>query len=128
MSGDMPVLRLPGLQRSDAHELADEVGPEAVILPDEAPPIGGYGDLGTRTVAVTVTTRTVRAVARHLAARQQSRAEKVSVLVQIDNADGTRHKQTLIYEVAPGQGTVQAAETALRALPGITEALDRSLW
>lgn len=128
MSGDMPVLRVPGLQRADAQELADMVGPEAVILPDEAPPIGGYGDLGTRTVAVTVTTRTLRAVARHLGAREHSRADTVSVPVQIDNADGTRHKQTLIYDVAPGQGTVQAAETALRALPGISEALDRSLW
>ena len=128
MSDDIPVLRLPGLRRSDALELADEVGPAAVILPDEAPPIGGYGDLGTRTVAVTVTTRTLRAVARHLAARQYSRAEMVSVLVQIDNPDGTRHKQTLIYEVAPGQGVVEAAEAALRALPGITEGLDRSLW
>lgn len=128
MSDDSPVLRLPGLRRSDAHELADEVGPEAVILPDEAPPIGGYGDLGTRTVAVAVSTRALRAVARYLAARQHSRAETVSVLVQIDNPDGTRHEQRLIYEVAPGQGTVQAAETAVRALPGITEALDRSLW
>jgi hypothetical protein len=128
MSDDSPVLRLPGLPRSAAHELADEVGPEAVILPDEAPPIGGYGDLGTRTVAVAVSTRALRAVARYLAGRQHSRAETVSVLVQIDNPGGTRHEQRLIYEVAPGQGSVQAAETALRALPGITEALDRSLW
>jgi hypothetical protein len=128
MSDDSLVLRLPGLQRSDAHALADEVGPEAVVLADEAPPIGGYGDLGTRTVAVAVSTRALRAVARYLAARQHSRADTVSVLVQLDNPDGTRHEQRLIYDVAPGQGTVQAAEAALRALPGITEVLDRSLW
>ena len=70
----------------------------------------------------------LHALAKYLAARQHSRADTVSVLVQLDNPDGTRHEQRLMYDVAPGQGTVQAAEAALRALPGITEVLDRSLW
>jgi hypothetical protein len=79
-------------------------------------------------VAVAVSTRTLRAIAKYLAARQHSRPDTVCVLVQLDNPEGTRHEQRLMYEVAPGQGIVQAAEAALRALPGITEVLDRSLW
>ena len=108
--------------------MADSVGAEATILSDQSLPVGGYGDVGTRTVAVVVTARAMRAVARHLAAQQHSLAETVRVRVEIDEADGTRHEKTLTYKVAPGQGSVQAAETALRALPGISDALERSLW
>ena len=128
MSDERPVLRLPGLQQSDARELADGVGPEAAVIAEESLPIGGYGDLGRRTVAVTVTARALRAVARHLAARQQSRADTVSLVVEIDDIDGTRHRETLTYRAAPGQGPADAAEAALRALPGIGEGLDRSPW
>ena len=128
MIDELPVLRLLGLQRSDARALAESVGVEATILSGESFHIGGYGDLGTRIVAVPVTARAVRAVARHLAARQQSLADTVTVLVEIDDADGTRHKETLTYKAAPGQGAVQAAEAALRTLPRIAEALERSLW
>ncbi len=122
------VLRLGGLQRSDARELAENVGAEASILPEESPPIGGYGDLGTRSVAVIVTARALRAVARYLAARQHSHEEQVSLVVQIDDPDGTRREETLTYTAAPGQSTVEAAATALRALPGVGEALARSMW
>ncbi len=122
------ILRLRGLQRSDARELADNVGAEARILPDDSPPVGGYGDVGTRTVAVIVTSQTLRAVARYLAARQQSHDETVSLVVQIDDLDGARREETLTYKAAPGQSTVEAAATALRALPGVGEALERSLW
>ena len=122
------VLRLRGLQRSDARELADNLGAEGSILPEESPPVGGYGDLGTRSVAVIVTARSLRAVARYLAARQHSHEEQVSVAVQIDDPDGTRREETLTYRAAPGQSTVEAAATALRALPGVGEALERSLW
>jgi hypothetical protein len=122
------VLRLRGLQRSDARELANDVGAEATIVPEESPPVGGYGDLGTRTVAVIVTAMALRAVARYLAARQHSHAETVSLVVQIDDPDGTRREETLAYTAAPGQSTVEAATTALRALPGVSEALDKSLW
>ena len=128
MIDQLPVLRILGLQRSDARELAESVGPEASVLSEEPLPVGGYGDIGTRIVAVPVTARALRAVARHLAARQQSLADTVTVLVEIDDADGTRHKETLTYRAVPGQGAVQAAEAALRALPGIAEALERSLW
>jgi hypothetical protein len=122
------VLRLRGLQRSDARELADNVGAEATILPEDPSPVGGYGDLGTRTVAVIVTARALRAVARYLAARQHSHAETVSLVVQIDDPNGTRHEETLEYTAAPGQSTVEAAMTALRALPGVSDALKRSVW
>jgi hypothetical protein len=128
MIDELPVLRLLGLQRSDARALAESVGVEATILSGESFHIGGYGDLGTRIVAVPVTARALRAVARHLAARQQSLADSVTVLVEIDDADGTRHKETLTYKAAPGQGAVQAAQAALSALPGIAAALERSLW
>ena len=83
MSDERPVLRLPGLPKSDARELADNVGAEAAVVAEESLPVGGYGDLGRRTVAVTVTAQALRAVARHLAARQQSRAETVSVVVDV---------------------------------------------
>ena len=66
-----------------------------------------------------VTARALRAVARYLAARQHSHAETVILLVQIDDPDGTRHEETLTYTAAPGQSTVEAAATALRALPGV---------
>ena len=125
---DRLVLRLRGLQRSDARELADNVGAEATILPEESPPVGGYGDLGTRTVAVIVTARALRAVASYLAARRQSHGETVSLVVQIDDPDGTRREERLTYKAAPGQSTVEAAASALRALPGVGEALERSLW
>jgi len=128
MIDELPVLRLLALQRSDARELAESVGAEATILSGESLPVGGYGDLGTRIVAVPVTARAVRAVARHLAARQQSLADTVTVLVEIDDAAGTRHKETLTYKAVPGQGAIQAAQAALRALPGIAEALERSPW
>ena len=128
MIDDRLILRLRGLRRSDARELVDHVGAEARVLPDESPPVGGYGDVGTRTVAVMVTSRTLRAVARHLAARQQSHDETVSVVVQIDDLDGTRREERLTYKAAPGQSTVEAAAIALRALPGVGEALARSLW
>ena len=128
MSDDLPVLRLLGCGRSEARELAESVGAEAAILSEESLPIGGYGDVGTRIVAVPVTARAVRAVARHLAARQQSLADTVTVLVEIDDAAGTRHKETLTYKAVPGQGAIQAAQAALRALPGIAEALERSPW
>jgi hypothetical protein len=122
------VLRLGGLQRSDARELVENVGAEASILPEESLPIGGYGDVGTRSVAVIVTARALRAVARYLAARQHSHEEQVSLVVQIDEPDGTRREATLTYTAAPGQSTVEAAATALRALPGVGEALARSMW
>jgi hypothetical protein len=122
------VFRIHGLQRSEARELADKVGAEATILPEESPPVGGYGDLGTRTVAVIVTARALRAVATYLAARQNSHDETVSLVVQIDDPAGTRREETLTYKAAPGQSTVEAAATALRALPGVGEALKRSLW
>ena len=128
MIDQLPVLRILGLQSSDARELAESVGPEASVLSEEPLPVGGYGDIGTRIVAVPVTARALRAVARHLAARQQSLADTVTVLVEVDDADGTRHKETLTYRAVPGQGAVQAAQAALRALPGIAEALERSLW
>jgi hypothetical protein len=122
------VLRLAGLQRSDARELAEAVGAEAAIVQDELGPVGGYGDLGTKTVEVIVTARALRAVARYLAARQRSHEETVRVGVQIDDPDGTRRQETLTYTAAPGQSTVEAAASALRALPGVGEALERSLW
>jgi hypothetical protein len=128
MSDERTVVRLPGLRQSEARELAENVGTEATILADASPPIGGYGDLGTRTVAVIVTRRTLRAVARHLADRQESRSDTVSLRIEIDDPDGTRHRETLGYRAAPGQSPVDAAETALRELPGISDALDRSLW
>jgi hypothetical protein len=128
MSDERTVVRLPGLRQSEAQELAENVGHEATILADASPPIGGYGDLGTRTVAVTVTRRTLRAVARHLADRQDSRSDTVSLRVEIDHVDGTRHTETLTYRAAAGQSPVDAAVAALRALPGINDALDRSLW
>jgi hypothetical protein len=128
MNDERLVLRLRGLQRFDARELADNVGAEATILPEESPPIGGYGDIGTRTVAVLVTARALRVVARYLAARQHSHAETVSLVVEVDDPDGTRREETLEYTAAPGQSTVEAAATALRALPGVSKALERSLW
>jgi hypothetical protein len=128
MTDERLVLRFRSLRRLDARELADAVGAEATILPDESPPIGGYGDRGTRTVAVIVTARALRAVARYLAARPHSRDETVSLVVQIDKPDGTRGEETLTYKAAPGQPTVEAAATALRVLPGVDEALERSLW
>lgn len=121
------VLRLRGLRRSDARELADSLA-EATILPDELGPVGGYGDLGTSTVAVVVTARALRVVARYLAARQHSHDETVSLLVQIDDPDGSRREEMLTYEAAPGQSPVAAAAAGLRALPGVGEALERSLW
>jgi precorrin-4 methylase len=108
--------------------LADSLGAEARVLAEESPPIGGYGDLGMSTVSVIVTARALRAVARHLGARQHSHDEPVSLLVQIDDPDGTRRTETLTYRAAPGQSTVEAAAAALRALPGVGEALERSLW
>jgi hypothetical protein len=128
MIDDRLVLRLGGLQGSDARALADSLGAEATVLSEELPPIGGYGDLGMSTVAVIVTARALRAVARHLGARQQSHDETVSLLVQIDDPDGTRRTETLTYSAAPGQSTVEAAAAALRALPGVGEALERNLW
>jgi hypothetical protein len=122
------VLRLSGVRTSDARELADGVGAQATILAEESAPIGGYGDLGTRTVAVVVTARALRTVASWLSARQRSHDETVSVVVGIDDPDGTRRKETLTYKARPGQSTVEAAATALRALPGVDEALQRSLW
>jgi hypothetical protein len=122
------VLRLGGVQRSDARELVDNVGAEATILREESPAVGGYGDVGTRTVAVIVTSRALRAVAGYLAARQHSHDETVSLVVQIDDPDGTRREETVTYKAAPGQSTVEAAATALRALPGVGAALERSLW
>jgi hypothetical protein len=128
MIDEQLALRLRGLERSDARELADTVGADARILSDEALPIGGYGDLGTRTVAVIVTAKALRAVARYLAARQRSHDETVTLAVQVAEPDGTRRDETLTYRAAPGQSPVEAATAALRALPGISEALQRSLW
>ena len=128
MINERLVLRLRGLQRSDARDLAEAVGAEATILHEESGPAGVYGDVGTRTVAVTMTARTLRAVARYLAARQHSHDETVRLVVQIDYPDGTLREETLAYKAAPGQSTVEAAAIALRALPGVGEALERSLW
>ena len=122
------VLRFPGLRRSDARELAEAVGASATILHEECGPVGGYGDLGTRTVAVIVTATALRAVAKCIAARQQSHDQTVRLAVQIDDPDGTRREETLAYQAAPGQSTVEAATNALWALPGVREALERSLW
>ena len=122
------VLRLGGLRRSDACELADSLGAGATVLTEESPPVGGYGDVGTRTVAVVVSARALRAVARYLSARQHSHDETVSLPVEIDDPDGSRRKATLTYKASPGQSTVAAAAAALRQLPGVGEALERSLW
>jgi len=128
MNDQRLVLRLPGLDRSDARELAEAVGAEATIVQDDLGPIGGYGDLGTRTVAVTVTARALRVVARYLADRQNAHDDTVSLAVQIDDPDGTRREETLVYRAAPGQSAAEAAAKALRALPGVGEALERSVW
>jgi hypothetical protein len=128
MIDDRLVLRLRGIRRSDARELADSLGADATILAEESPPIGGYGDLGTRTVAVIVTATALRAVARYLAARQHAHDETVSLVVEIDHPDGSRRKEALTYKAAPGQSTVAAAAAALHALPGVGQALERSLW
>lgn len=122
------VLRLSGLHRSDARELAEAVGEDATIVQDESGPVGGYGDLGTKTVEVTVTARALRALARYFAGRQHSHDETVRLVVQIEAPDGTRREETLAYKAAPGQSTVEAAASALRALSGVGEALERSLW
>jgi len=122
------VLRLPGLERSDARELAGAVGAEATVVQDDLGPVGGYGDLGRRTVAVIVTARALRVVARYLADRQDAHDETVRLVVQIDDPDGTRHEETLTYRAAPGQSTLEAAVSALRALPGVGQALERSMW
>ncbi|MGB8882187.1 MAG: hypothetical protein WCD11_38175 [Solirubrobacteraceae bacterium] len=108
--------------------MAETIGADASIVSDELPPIGGYGDLGTETVAVTVTARALREIARYLAARQNWHGEAVSLVVQIDDPGGARRKETLTYKAAPGQPAVEAIAAALRALPGISEALDRSIW
>ncbi|MGZ4248463.1 MAG: hypothetical protein ACXVUE_09175 [Solirubrobacteraceae bacterium] len=108
--------------------MADGVGAEATILAEASLAIGGYGDLGTRTVSVSVTRRSLRALAKHLAAWQRSREETVRLLVEIEEANGTRHKEALTFKAGPWQSTVTAADNALRGLPGISEALDRSLW
>jgi hypothetical protein len=128
MIDEQLALRLRGLERSDARELADTVGADARILSDEALPIGGYGDLGTRTVAVIVTAKALRAVAKYLAARQRSHDETISLVVQVAEPDGTRRDERLTYRAEPGQSPVEAATAALRALPGVSEALQRSLW
>ena len=128
MIDEQLVLRLRGLPRSDARELANTVGVDATILSDESLPVGGYGDLGTRTVAVIVTARALRAVARYLAARQRSHDQTVTLVVQVAEPDGTRRDETLTYRAAPGQSALEAATAALRALPGISEALRRSMW
>jgi hypothetical protein len=128
MTDDRLIVRLCGLPRSDARELAGDVGADATILSEESRPVGGYGDVGTRTVAVIVTARSLRVVARYLASRQRSHGEAVSLVVQIDDPDGTRRKATLAYTAAPGQSAVDAAMTALRSLPGVGEALERSSW
>jgi hypothetical protein len=104
------------------------VGEDATILQDDPGPVGGYGDRGTRTVAVIMTERALRALARYVAARQHSRDETVTRAVQIDDPDGTRCEATLSYRAAPGQPVVEAAAAALRALPGVREALERSVW
>jgi hypothetical protein len=128
MIDEQLVLRLRALEGSDARELADTVGPDATILSDESLPIGGYGDLGTRTVAVIVTAKALRAVAKYLAARQRSHDETISLVVQVAEPDGTRRDERLTYRAEPGQSPVEAATAALRALPGVSEALQRSLW
>lgn len=128
MIDDRLVLRLPGLHRAYARELAEAIGAEATIVQEDPGPAGGYGDLGSRTVAVIVTARALRAVARYLAARQHSHDETVSLAVQIGDPDGIRRDLTLTYKAAPGQSTAEAAATALRALPGVGEALERSMW
>jgi hypothetical protein len=128
MINERLVIRIRGLQKSDAQELAESVGAQATVLPEESLPIGGYGDLGTRIVAINVTSRALRAVARYLADRSQSHDETVSLTVELDDPDGTRREETLTYRAAPGQSMVEAATAALRALPGMAEALERSLW
>jgi len=128
MINERLVLRFGGLPRSDARELAEAVGEEATIVQEESGPVGGYGDLGRKAVEVTVSARALRAVARYLAGRQSSHDEAVRLVVQIDDPDGTRREETLAYKAAPGQSTVEAAASALRALSGVGEALERSLW
>jgi hypothetical protein len=125
---DSLVLRLVGLKRSEAREFAERVGPDARILPDDLPQLGGYGDLGTETVAVTVTGRALRDVAKYLATRQRWPGDTVSVVVQIDDPGEARREETLTFKTTPGQSAVEAAAAALSALPGVSEALDRSLW
>ncbi len=108
--------------------MAADIGAEATIASDDTGHIGGYGDLGTKTVRVVVSARALRAVARHLAAREEARGETVRVAVEIERPDGARQEETLTYRAAPGVSRVEAAATALRALPGVREALQRSLW
>jgi hypothetical protein len=128
MTDDRLVLRLCDLQRSDARGLVDSVGADARIVADELPPMGGYGDLGIDTVAVTVTARALREVAKYLAARERWHGETVSLVVQIDDPGAGRRQETLTYKAEPGQSARAAAAAALRALPRVSEALDRSVW
>jgi hypothetical protein len=118
------VLRLPGLKKSDARELAASAGPDARILPPDLPPLGGYGDLGTRTVAVPVGPKALHAVAKYVAARQRAHDEEVTLVVEIEDPLGSRSHETVTYKAAPGQSTVEAATAALRSLPSIAKALD----
>ncbi len=122
------VLIFPDLHKSEALELANGVGAEATILSVKPRPAGGYGDLGTRDVAVLVTARALRALARYLAARHPSHGDAVNVAVRIDEPGGGCHQETLSYKTAPGQSAVEAAASALRALPRVGEALDDGVW
>jgi hypothetical protein len=123
MTAERLVLRLRGLQKADARALNDDAGADATILEEEPLPVGGYGELATVIVAVKVTTKTVRAVAKYLTTRQQSHDETVTHVVEIEYPDGTRRRETVTYRAGPGQSTVDAATAALHALPGVSEAL-----
>jgi hypothetical protein len=119
MSGRRPVLRLRRLPRAEALQLLQDAGADATILDEDLGPSGGYGDLGTVVVAVTLSERGMRAAAKHLSGRQRSHDETVSVPVEIDDPDGTRRAETVTYRAEPGQSTVDAAVGAIRALPGV---------
>ena len=119
MTGERPVLRLRRLSQPDARELTDSAGADAVMLDEEPLPSGGYGDLGLVVVAVTLTDRGVRTVAKYLSNRQQSHDQAVTASVELERPDGTRRRETVSYQARPGQSTVEAAAAAIRALPGV---------
>jgi hypothetical protein len=123
MTDDQLVLRLRGVHASDARELTDNAGADATILRGESLHAGGYGDLGTKIIALKVSDRAVRAVAKYFTTRQHSHDETVTHVVEIDYPNGIRRRETVTYKAAPGQSTVAAATAALRRLPGVSEAL-----
>lgn len=110
-------IRLPGLSRADALELAEFVDRSSTSYEEEAVPEGEYGDLGLVTAAVLLSVPALRGLIAFLAYRH--RGKTFEQTVEIERPDGTRVRTSVKWRDTSAEPVDVALAKELASTTGI---------